>query len=1261
MLDLKKNLDLEKKTVKELRNLAKEQGIRGFKKLKKADLINAINKTKPTEQPTVRVSKLKKLVEDASEDERETTSSFKGNYKRLKYDGVEEGKIVDLMTYLENTTEDVKKDLQKLQSDRENWKVQLNVVVEFLMVERRDDETNEVTEEKPMWSSNAILMEGSNISKIIKEMHETLLLQYGSVSSKLKSSGFVFNRIVGMTCHCNKVDLNRGSSYFDAPDWIKNKGCIINPQNKDDKCFIYAVTLSLHHHQIDFHPERISKIKPFINKYNWDQIQCPATNKDWETFEKNNPDVALNVLFVDLENKEKKVYQSFISKFNLSRNKIADILILRDNEKSHYVAIKSLPALLRGITSKHNGDFYCRNCLNSFRTENKRDIHIKVCLDNDYCKVEMPNQFNNKMKYFEGQKAMRSAFVIYADTECILQKIETDKKDSSKPYTQEINKHVGCGYSMFLKFAHGDLEDDRRVYRGKDSMSKFCEDLRKLVMRAINYPQKEMIELTKKELKSHNKSKKCHICFSSFKEDELKVKDHCHYTGKYRGAAHNECNLNYKIQKFVPVIFHNRANYDDHLIIKELAKEFKSEDFECLGENSEKYISFSVKIKNENEDTFKIRFLDSFKFMPSSLSSHVNNLAETNNDGFKCCEKSMEFVEINADYKAVYRCNKCSTTKNKQLDKDIITKKFKNTYSQSKNDSQFRLLLRKGVYPYEYMDSWEKFDEKTLPSIKNFYSNLNLENITNTDYEHAKKVWNTFKLKSLGEYHDLYVLTDTLLLADVFENFRDLCLEIYGLDPCYFYTAPGLSLQAALKTTKQELQLLTDIDMLLMIESGIRGGICQPVKNYAKANNKYMKNFDKNIESSYIMYWDANNLYGKAMCEKLPTNGFKWVNEKFSDINKAIEFVLNYKNGDKGYILEVDVHVPKKLQKLHNDLPFLAEQLKLNKHKKLTTNLYDKTNYVVHIRTLQQALKNGLVLTKVHKAIQFEQSAWLKPYIIKNNDLRTKAKNDFEKDFFKLMNNSLFGKTMENVRKQKDIRLVTLEEKRKKLASLPNYHSTNRFDENLLAMELRKLRVKMNKPVYLGFSILELSKITMYKFHYDYIKPKYNERANLCYMDTDSLIYHIKTDDVFKDISDDVTERFDTSNYCVDRPLPTNKNKKVLAMMKDEMGGIIIIEFVALAPKMYAFRTDNFVEKKAKGVKKCVVKKEISFDDYLSVYETKKAIYKTQNRFKSKKHTMFTVEQNKVALNIHNDKRLLDGHALGTSVGIICEREIRKK
>ena len=344
--------------------------------------------------------------------------------------------------------------------------------------------------------------------------------------------------------------------------------------------------------------------------------------------------------------------------------------------------------------------------------------------------------------------------------------------------------------------------------------------------------------------------------------------------------------------------------------------------------------------------------------MSTSLSKLVDNLSEgLHNNRCVYCKSCLDYMKTKNE-KLILRCFSCNMNYEKDFNKELI-KRFANTYNFCNGDlNKFILLLRKGVYPYEYMDNWERFDETSLTDKESFYSSLNMENIDDIDYRHGNNVFKKFKLRNLGEYHDLYVQSDTLLLADVFENFRNMCIKVYEIDPAHFLSLPGLAWQACLKKTNVKLELLTDYDMLLMVEEGIRGGICHSILRYAKGNNKYMKNYDKHKESSYIQYLDGNNLYGRAMPQKLPVNGFKLI-KNVTEIDE--KFIKNYdEDSDKGYIFEVDVKYPRRLHDLHSDLPFLPKRMKIDKCKKLVYNLRNKKKYVVHIRSLKQALNYGL-------------------------------------------------------------------------------------------------------------------------------------------------------------------------------------------------------------------------------------------------------------------------------------------------------------
>ena len=603
---------------------------------------------------------------------------------------------------------------------------------------------------------------GCETEEVTENLVMQLLQKYqDNLKNKMKGSDFIFNGINYLYYDLNRITISKGGSYRESPKWFKDKKCTINQKNIDNKCFQYATTLALNFNNIDkqYH-QRISKIKPFTDNYNWNDINFPAAKKDWNTFEVNNKNVALNILYVPFNTK--KIEIAYKSKYNLIRNNQIILLMISNGKNWHYLAVKSLSRLLSGISSNHNSDYYCLNCFHSYRTENKLNVHKKVCENHDYCNIEMPSPNNNIIKYNQGEKSLELPFIIYADLECLLKKIDTCQNNPDLSSTSKINQHVPSGYSIYTNCSF----------------------------------DKSNNKLTKGEEDNYNKENTCHICKKDFNND-TKVRDHCHFTGKYRGAAHITCNLRYKTPKNIPVIFHNGSTYDYHFIIKELACEFEG-NFECLGENTEKYITFSVPIKkridNKNIDiTYKIKFIDIFRFMATSLSKLVDNLTDNiHND--KCIKCKSNFCFVRAiNEKLIFKCIDCEKEYEKEFNKELI-ERFAITYKFCDNDlDKFIMLLRKGVYPYEYIDEWDKFNEKVLPGKESFYSNLTLENIIETDYPHANNVFKKFNINNLGEYHDLYVRSDTLLLADIFENFRKSCLKNYELDPAHFVSLPGLA------------------------------------------------------------------------------------------------------------------------------------------------------------------------------------------------------------------------------------------------------------------------------------------------------------------------------------------------------------------------------------------------------------------------------------------------------------------------------------
>ena len=572
----------------------------------------------------------------------------------------------------------------------------------------------------------------------------------------------------------------------------------------------------------------------------------------------------------------------------------------------------------------------CKKCLTHFTKEDLLEKQISYCSKNETVAVKMPTK-NTILKIQNHFKKLPIPFTIYADFECFTIPVHSckpnpkenpkNKKKNKESFTQSYQKHEPIGYCLYIKALDG-LNTNFKpiVYTKKtpdeDISKKFIKHVVKLTHQIYQeyYTKPKPLKLPSQEEKDFQSARYCHICENKLFRDKetkkiLKVRDHCHFTGEYRGAAHNECNINCKKPLILPVIFHNLQDYDSHLFIKQLAK--VSGDLSAIPSTEEKYISFSKSItvdhyysKNKGKllsKKFEIRFIDSFKFLQTSLSKLVENLVKNKNPS-----------------------------------------DFKNLNKVIKNNSS--LLTRKGVYPYDYVTSINKLKETKLPSKEDFYSKLYDQGISGEDYHHAVNVWNTFNCQTVQDYHDLYLTTDVLLLADVFENFRKTCLKHYKLDPCHYYTAPGLAWDACLKETKQELELLKDYDMLMMFEQGIRGGISHISKRYAVANNKYMKDFDESKPSTFIQCLDANNLYGWAMTQKLPTHGFKCINVDKSSVLKLLE----KKDANQGFIFEVDLDYPSSLWKSHNDYPLAPEKVKIDKTENLFLHSFQKsTTYFI--------------------------------------------------------------------------------------------------------------------------------------------------------------------------------------------------------------------------------------------------------------------------------------------------------------------------
>ena len=696
-----------------------------------------------------------------------------------------------------------------------------NIKVRFVLVclmERMiyDGKRSIKVQDKAYFNSKTYInLESTDVKEILTKVIRAI---FGKISIyQQNGSGWYFKEIVHLEIHTVDFKPMRGSAYIPLPDWIMRKKAIVNIRNKDEKCFLWCVLRYLHPR--DRNDYRITDLKQYENNINTKGIKYPVKVKDISKFEKLNPDIpGINVFST---NDKKNFYPLRMAQRNPQET--IDLFLYEEDGKYHYSLIKHFSRLFRSqITSRTNGKIYiCKRCFTHFSKEELFQKHIQYCSTNESVAVKMPPR-NSKLSFNNYHKQLPIPFVVYADFECFTKPINNCSPNPEDSYTYNYQKHEPSGFCFYIKGIVPNIIKPI-IYtkqRETDNIAEiFVSKLAKITNKIYNdfYRHPKTLKLTKQEQASFDKAETCHICSKELLND--KVRDHCHFTGQYRGAAHNSCNFQCRKPLILPVIFHNLQGYDAHLFIKQLSG--LPGELKCIPSTEEKYISFSKKIKVDEYKSrktgeivslnFEIRFIDSFKFLQTSLANLVGNLQP---DDF---HNTKEIIKENVN-----------------------------------------LLTRKGVYPYDYVSSIEKLSETQLPPKEQFYSKLNDEDITDEDYQHAIKVWNTFQCKTIRDYHDLYLKSDVLLLADVFENFRKTCLKHYNLDPAHYFTSPGLAWDACLKETGQELELLHDYDMLMMIERGIRGGMTHISKRYSEANNKYMKEFNPDKPFTFIQYLDAN-------------------------------------------------------------------------------------------------------------------------------------------------------------------------------------------------------------------------------------------------------------------------------------------------------------------------------------------------------------------------------------------------------------------
>ena len=806
-------------------------------------------------------------------------------------------------------------------------------------------------------SRNPQRVNNNNINDIIDSQIKEMEERFENIGNELDGSNWHIDRWRAFRFDIFKIQPLRSGSYIPTPSRYSNPKCgLINIQNDDQLCFKWC--MRYHQSPKGKHDDRTTALRKYQDSYNYDNISYPASYEDIAIFEENNK-VCIYVYSTD---NNSDIICEYVGKTEYIMNDIIYLLRVEEDKQSHYIYIKHIC---------HKDKTFCPICQKGIVVEPKDETergvdkfkeHLSKCYKfaKESTLIKLPDP-GTQMEFKNFKNEIERPYIAYFDFESSHQK--TDRECCiSRHEPNSVCVHFVCTY---------DSSKNRLwSYVGLDCVEQLLLELFRANEEFIEDMQhNERMIFTYKDNTKFRKSKCCHICKKEFTKDDRKVRDHDHRTGAFRGAAHSKCNINYFTNRYLPVVCHNLRGYDSHFIIRkafEINEKLGNNKINVIPNSYEKFMSFSIGY---------LKFIDSLQFMASSLDKLVDNL----------------------------------------YDKEDKYKHFKSIKQNFPNN--YELLCKKGYYPYGWVDSIDKLYHKGLPPMEAFDNKLTQSKCTEEKYNHATHVYNELNCNSFLDYHMIYLKTDVLLLTDIFERFRQVCLNYYKLDPANYISAPSLAWDAMLLKTNIKLDLITDIEMLDMIERQKRGGLCfVGSQRYAKANNKYLDNYDSTKPSSYLMYLDANSLYGHAMSQVLPSGDLKWANHMtLEEIEKVPD------NNPIGYDLEVDLEYPVELHDLFREYPPCPESItpkvewfsdfqkqigKLNNviknnnsysgSNKLVPHLYEHKNYVLHYRNLKFIKELGIKITKVHRVLSFSQSEWLKPYIDFNTEKRKESKTELK-------------------------------------------------------------------------------------------------------------------------------------------------------------------------------------------------------------------------------------------------------------------------
>jgi hypothetical protein len=965
------------------------------------------------------------------------------------------------------------------------------------------------------------------------------------------------------------------------------------------------------------HPSKYSnnagkslQYKKYKHEINLEDIHFPMTQTQLPQFEKINPRLGINVITYD--------NHVFFPVYASANKETAEHKVSLFLFQEHYYLIKNLSALLHSTLQNRKQNHFCFYCLCSYKSKELLSEHERLCRHNLQRQV-LPNQEKDqKISFKKFHHTVKLPFCIYWDLEATLQK--------SPPHTQQksneniIHTHHPISICAFRVCINDKYTSEPVLFTGTDCVKRFLRYIEEQSweIQTLLQNHKHHIKWSKSDEIYYKNTHSCEMCGVKFDGTSKKCRDHCHISYHFNKKENtksnsrfilcNRCNLTYGKQSTkLAVISHNFRGYDQQFLIRHLKN---IGDVHIIPKNTEQFTAIYLKHVN-------VAFIDSYAFLNTSLSNLIEIFTA---EGTKMLDK---------------RYLKHITTKSKLL----------------------KLLHQKGVFPYEALKDKTVLRQRYLPKREEFFDSLTQKHISDTDYQHATHVFDSFKCKTFRDYLEIYVKSDVLFLAAIFEQYRKTYYHHHTLDVLHYVSGPSLAFDSMLKMCKVKLDVLPSIDMYNFFQSSVRGGVAGTCLRYAKANNSSCSKHNKEKPSTHIVALDINALYSGSLKQSLPEKNFKWMTKtELKEFN-----VLDVEDdGPVGYTLDVCLSYPTELHSSHKDLPLCPIKRKIAPHEwspytlgiankfqmkhkpgaeKLVLTLNDKHRYILHFTTLQLCLRLGMKLKQIHRGISYNQRPWMKKFITHNINLRKKAKTTFESNLHKLSNNAVFGVTLTNIFRQTNYQLVDSPKKFKKLAAKPTFQSCKVITNNLVGVQMKKEQLLCSKPIYSGTTCLDISKNLFYRIYYDFLQPYYGvEHCQLIYTDTDSYYILCETEDVCKDFQQN-EKWFDFSNYPKESPMYSEKQKRVPGLLKNVYPGMHIEEICALRSKLYAVKLlDGSMDVKAKGVKRSVIKS-------LSLTDFKKCLFNatqrrhTMHNIVRRNHILTTRKQSKITLSAFEDKR----------------------